>query len=912
MLEGMAVKPSPQPALRGGPFTVADARRVGLRWDDLQTRSWARLSRGQYAWMGLPQDALLKLEAVAQRVPASYAFSGSTAAWFLGLDVAWCDPIEVTIGRDVPVLARAGVRLRRAERLESDVIVRQGFRTTSAIRTICDLASRRDPVESVVAVDMAVRAGLVKLSNLARHVESHAGAKGIKRLRRAVRLADPRSESPMETLPWRNFRLVRTKRLDDRSNPRIVRTIRGCRLAVQPRPAFHAETVPAQIVMSARGAHQAPRRIGLQPALVLAPVPDAVLRAEHPSPAIASHAGSILAGIRDGLMFAFGSAWFVPVSAAIALSAYMLWPKARPRGVDVVAGAGAAVSLVGLFGLVGNAGGAVGSGIDASLTSLVTSVGAWALLVAGLVIGLIVTIHFSPGALLVTAVGAMRAANAERARLRDLVAAPTAEKARPVKSASASSDLLTRSAASFATAPAAPEQANVWDVDEPEERLEKKPQAEPVALNGEAPRELPASAPAAVLRVVAEPDDDLPDIDWKLPSIALLDTVTARRERMADEIKRNVRIIESTLQTFGVECKVVGVNPGPAVTQYELQPGPGVQVKRITALQNDLSLALAAAPLRIEAPIPGKSAVGIEVPNKSASLVTIREVIETAAFREGTNKLALVLGNDVSGQSIVADLTRMPHLLIAGATGQGKSVCINALITSLLFQVTPDHLRMLLIDPKRVELTGYNGLPHLALPVLVESHQAAAALRWAVAEMDRRYKLFSSEGVRNIASYNDKATQKLARTLPYVVIVIDELADLMMVAAGEIEELICRIAQLARAVGIHLIIATQRPSTDIITGLIKANIPSRIAFVVGSQVDSRVILDAGGAEKLLGRGDMLYQPVDAGKPTRIQGAFVSDPEVEGVVNFWKSQGGPRYMEEILEEGAGTEWERGEP
>jgi S-DNA-T family DNA segregation ATPase FtsK/SpoIIIE len=266
------------------------------------------------------------------------------------------------------------------------------------------------------------------------------------------------------------------------------------------------------------------------------------------------------------------------------------------------------------------------------------------------------------------------------------------------------------------------------------------------------------------------------------------------------------------------------------------------------------------------------------------------------------------MGNDVSGQSIVGDLTRMPHLLIAGATGQGKSVCINALITSLLFQVTPDHMRLLLIDPKRVELTNYNGLPHLALPVLVEPHQAAAALRWAVAEMDRRYKLFSAEGVRNIAAYNEKATQRLARQLPYVVIVIDELADLMMVAAGEIEELICRIAQLARAVGIHLVIATQRPSTDIITGLIKANIPSRIAFAVGSQVDSRVILDTGGAEKLLGRGDMLYQPVDAGKPTRIQGAFVSDPEVESVVNFWRSQGGPRYMEEILEEGAGSEWE----
>ncbi len=623
--------------------------------------------------------------------------------------------------------------------------------------------------------------------------------------------------------------------------------------------------------------------------------------------AIASNAGSILGGIRDGMLATFGTAWFVPVGATLALAAYLLWPKApRPRTIDIVAGLVAVLSLVGLFGLAARAGGSVGLSIDYAIGGLVGTVGTWALLIAGLVIGLIVTIHFSPGALLATAVGTLRAAYAERTRIRDLVAAPGAEKPKTARPVAASNDLLTRSAASFATAPATPDHPSIWDVDEPDDRVERKPPpAEPVAVAVEEPP--PLSAQAA-LRVVAEPEDDLPEIEWKLPSITLLDTVTARRERMADEIKRNVRVIESTLQTFGVECRVVGVNPGPAVTQYEVQPGPGVQVKRITALQNDLSLALAAAPLRIEAPIPGKSAVGIEVPNKSASLVTIREVIETAAFREGSNKLALGLGNDVSGQSIVADLTRMPHLLIAGATGQGKSVCINALITSLLFQVTPDHLRLLLIDPKRVELTGYNGLPHLALPVLVESHQAAAALRWAVAEMDRRYKLFSAEGVRNIAAYNEKATQKLARSLPYVVIVIDELADLMMVAAGEIEELICRIAQLARAVGIHLIIATQRPSTDIITGLIKANIPSRIAFAVGSQVDSRVILDAGGAEKLLGRGDMLYQPVDAGKPTRIQGAFVSDPEVEGVVNFWKTQGAPRYMEEILEEGAASEWD----
>ena len=519
-----------------------------------------------------------------------------------------------------------------------------------------------------------------------------------------------------------------------------------------------------------------------------------------------------------------------------------------------------------------------------------------ALLVAGLVIGLIITIHFSPGSLIATVVGALQAAYAERRRLDRLVSTPSEQSNKPFGKTAAVA-VADDDVVGPAYPPVAPAALRAWEIETKHEapmpiEAERREAAEP----GDASEK-------PVLRVIAEPEDDLPEIEWRLPSIALLDTVTARRERMADEIKRNVKVIESTLETFGVSCKVVGVNPGPAVTQYELMPGAGVQVKRITALQNDLSLALAAAPLRIEAPIPGKSAVGIEVPNKAASLVTIREVLETATFREGTHTLALALG-----KSIVGDLTRMPHLLIAGATGQGKSVCINALITSLLFQVTPDHMRLLLIDPKRVELTNYNGLPHLALPVLVEPHEAAAALRWAVAEMDRRYKMFSAEGVRNIAAYNEKATQRLARQLPYVVIVIDELADLMMVAAGEIEELICRIAQLARAVGIHLVIATQRPSTDIITGLIKANIPSRIAFAVGSQVDSRVILDTGGAEKLLGRGDMLYQPVDAGKPTRIQGAFVSDPEVESVVNFWRSQGGPRYMEEILEEGAGTEWE----
>ena len=620
--------------------------------------------------------------------------------------------------------------------------------------------------------------------------------------------------------------------------------------------------------------------------------------------AAASTQGSLLGGIRDWLLASFGRAWFVPVVACLGTGAYLLWPNApRPRPLDIVSGLVATFSLIGLFGLAGAHGGGLGAGIDQALTEVVGTWGAWALLVAGLAIGMIVTIHFSPGALIQTAIDWVQAALAERDRLERLVSLPQEQpKATPLKAAAAGG------AAVGPAYPPVPSAPHPWEIDDEPQPRREQPREQPEEKKTEPAAE---EERKPVLRVVAEPEDDLPEIEWKLPSVALLDTVTARRERMKDEIKKNAVIIEQTLETFGVPAKVIGVNPGPAVTQYEVQPGAGVQVKRITALQNDLSLALAASPLRLEAPIPGKSAVGIEVPNKAASLVTIREVIETAAFREGTHKLALALGNDVSGASIVGDLTRMPHLLIAGATGQGKSVCINAFITSLLFQTTPDHLRLLLIDPKRVEMTSFNGLPHLALPVLVESHQAAAALRWAVAEMDRRYKLFSSEGVRNIAAYNEKAALKSARSLPYIVVVIDELADLMMVAAGEIEELICRIAQLARAVGIHLIIATQRTSTDIITGVIKANIPSRIAFAVGSQVDSRVILDTGGAEKLLGRGDMLYQPVDAGKPTRIQGAFVSDSEVDSVVSFWKTQGEPRYMEEILEEGAGSEWEGGD-
>jgi len=395
---------------------------------------------------------------------------------------------------------------------------------------------------------------------------------------------------------------------------------------------------------------------------------------------------------------------------------------------------------------------------------------------------------------------------------------------------------------------------------------------------------------------------------WELPPLTLLDPIASKQEKLAEEVKRNIEIIEGTLNSFAVVARVRGVNSGASVTQYELEPARGVPVRKITALQNDLSLALA-APIRIQAPIPGKSAVGVEVPNKASALVTLREIIQGPAFQNPGSLLTMPIGSDVSGQAIVGDLTRMPHVLIAGATGSGKSVCINALLAGFMLRNSPDQLRFILIDPKRVEMTMYRDLPHLLVPVVTEADHAVAALRWAVTEMENRYRLFASHAVRNIQSFNGHANEMGLEPLPYIIIVIDELADMMMVSGNEVEELICRVAQLARAVGIHLIVATQRPSADIITGLIKANIPSRVAFAVSSGVDSRVILDEMGAEKLLGRGDMLYMPVDAPKPIRIQGVMVSDKELDAVIEHWKAQGSPTYQEEIFTLVATVSWAR---
>lgn len=400
---------------------------------------------------------------------------------------------------------------------------------------------------------------------------------------------------------------------------------------------------------------------------------------------------------------------------------------------------------------------------------------------------------------------------------------------------------------------------------------------------------------------------------YELPPLDILNQpVKTNQSRDRSHISENVKKLEQTFESFGVNAKVLKVHVGPAVTKYEVHPAVGVKVSRIVNLNDDLALALAAKDIRIEAPIPGKSAIGIEVPNQEVSFVTLREVLESPRYQQAKSKLTVGLGRDISGEPLISDLSRMPHLLVAGATGSGKSVCINGIITSLLMKSKPHEVKLMMIDPKMVELNVYNGVPHLLTPVVTDPKKASQALKKVVNEMERRYELFAHTGTRNIEAYNDAIKQHNKQEaeyqpyLPYIVVIVDELADLMMVAARDVEEAITRLAQMARAAGIHLIIATQRPSVDVITGVIKANIPSRIAFSVSSQVDSRTILDMAGAEKLLGQGDMLFLPVGASKPTRIQGAFLSDEEVEKIVNFSISQQKAVYNEEMIPEETSTE------
>jgi DNA segregation ATPase FtsK/SpoIIIE-like protein len=588
--------------------------------------------------------------------------------------------------------------------------------------------------------------------------------------------------------------------------------------------------------------------------------------------------GPLLAAVRTLAFGGFGYGWPLAVLVTMAAGVLCLWSGAPRLPRDrTCAGLAAGLSLLGLLSLASApAGGVIGHLVAVPIERAAGGWGALLILLMVLTIAAILAMRASPGALVQDGLHLLGAVRQARPR--------------PVTGLPAS--LTDRVAAHGRLAEPAATEAD-WASPQPVATSDVEA-LEPLVGEG---NEADTGWRDGGLRDGQLP---LPVAHWTLPPLTLLGTASGRPVASA-EVQKAMRVIEETLSTFGVMARILEASVGPAVTRYELQPAAGVAVKKVVALQNDLSLALAAAPLRIEAPIPGKAAIGIEVPNSSPTLVAFRQVVESREFQGGGHALGLALGKDVVGEVVTGDLARMPHLLIAGATGQGKSVAVNVLISSLLMRHTPEDLRLVLVDPKRVELQGYGGLPHLATKVIVEPHEAAAALRWATVEMERRYKLLASAGARNIAAYRMKAAGGGLEPMPYVVVVIDELADLMMVAAGEVEQLICRIAQLARAVGIHLVIATQRPSTDIITGLIKANIPSRIAFAVGSQVDSRVILDVGGAEKLLGRGDMLYLPVDQGKPIRLQGAFLDDREVDAVCRHWTEQGQPLYLEGVLDD-----------
>ena len=397
--------------------------------------------------------------------------------------------------------------------------------------------------------------------------------------------------------------------------------------------------------------------------------------------------------------------------------------------------------------------------------------------------------------------------------------------------------------------------------------------------------------------------------DYKLPDMSLLDSPPPLEERkISDDLDASAKVLEDTLADFGIEVKITAVERGPVITRYELEPAPGVKVMRITSLSDDIALAMKAQSVRIVAPIPGKARVGVEVPNSSSSLVYLKEILQSSEFQNSKSKLTLALGKDIAGTPVIADLGEMPHMLIAGTTGSGKTVCVNSIISSMLFNASPDEVKFLMVDPKMVELAMFNGLPHLLCPVVTDHKKVSGALNWVVSEMDSRYRLFARLAVRNIEFFHEKLSkgefkdqEEVPEVLPYIVVIIDELADLMLAAPQEVENAITRLSQLSRAVGIHIILATQRPSVDVVTGVIKANFPARISFKVASKVDSRTVLDMNGADKLLGKGDMLFMRPGDAKPTRAQACLVKDREVERVINFIKEQRSAEYDEEIQKE-----------
>lgn len=531
--------------------------------------------------------------------------------------------------------------------------------------------------------------------------------------------------------------------------------------------------------------------------------------------------------------------------------------------------------------LNGTAGGFVGNALVWTFASVFGPVGSWVVLVGLFFVSVLGLTGLSLAGLVV------KLWNLVAAMLRKERPKPVTKAERPAAARREFTPASELTIQDFASQARADEPAAVSTAGPSE-------QAEPMLAPPEEPltnwqvEQLPLPTPAA--DVIA---------DYQLPPATLLNRPFRQRStKQNQDIYENSQILEHTLENFGISAKVVQATKGPAVTRYEIQTAPGTKVSKVTSLADDLALSLACSEVRIEAPIPGKAAIGIEVPNKSVSVVLLRDVLESAEFRDAESSLTVGLGKDIAGQAIVTNLADMPHLLIAGATGSGKSVCINTMIASILYKAKPQEVKFLMIDPKVVELSCYNGIPHLLAPVVNHPKKAAAALKWATGEMEKRYGIFAKAGVRDITRYNEWATSHEKEKLPLVVIIIDELADLMMVARADVEDAICRLAQMARAAGMHLLIGTQRPSTDVITGLIKANIPSRISFAVSSQTDSRVILDMGGAEKLLGKGDMLFAPVGTNKPLRVQGAYVSNREVETIVEFVGSQMEAQYVEQL--------------
>jgi len=639
----------------------------------------------------------------------------------------------------------------------------------------------------------------------------------------------------------------------------------------------------------------------------------------------APEAGMIVEPWHDVLTYLLG--WgiaFAPI--LLAGFAFMLWLKTMPseRWMAASGAAVMAASLLGMFHLVGgdgnagvdrgDGGGAIGYAVSAALNGAIGTAGAWAVLGLGLLVGLLLYFNMTVGDL----AAAWLSRRDERAELAEREARRAPERsARPEKVVPAATagprGVIDRVRTALGGA-SDDEQPLILRRSRPNEGVSAVPVRPRDSGTGIVPEEMAAPAEALTAEELETGESaHLAEVEehevidaalepasrsWELPELGMLDDGPQGSAGQLDLTAKGQRI-RDTLAHFGIGVKVARIQEGPVVTQYALDVEPGIKLSRIEGLADNLALDLKARSIRIQAPIPGEAYVGIEIPNTAFDLVTLKEVLASSNFEEAAerSKLAFGLGQDVAGQPFSADLARMPHVLIAGATGSGKSVCVNAIVCSLLMRASPTEVKLILIDPKRVEMAQYKGIPHLLCEVIVDNDKAVNALKWTVGTMESRYHEFAQRGVRNVAGYNEALRPGEPR-MPYIVVVIDELADLMMVSAYEVEATITRIAQLARATGIHLVVATQRPSVQVITGLIKANIPSRIAFAMTSGVDSRTILDAVGAEDLLGRGDMLYQPIDAPRAVRLQGVLVTDTEIETLARHWRAQGGPRYRPEI--------------